>query len=190
MRTMANALSERTRETAYNSSKESNRLSIAINGISGITENVQRFKEKIIELLKVSDEVNGFGVFLPDDIDYKQTAEMLVNYCLDKDGKIITSQVKRLQEIFRAINTNFTTLSPSSLNAPDVDINRKIRDFIDKNKLMQTFLKDIGRHAPSSPKLMSQTGPKNVRIYTVGAFNYITNLFKNLTNKARKSNWL
>ena len=190
MRTMANALSERTRETAYNPSKESNRLSIAINGISGITENVQRFKEKIIELLKVSDEINGFGVFLPDDIDYKQTAEMLVNYCLDKDGKIITSQVNRLQEIFRAINTNFTTLSPSSLNAPDVDINRKIRDFIDKNKLMQTFLKDIGRHAPSSPKLMSQTGPKNVRIYTVGAFNYITNLFKNLTNRTRNSNWL
>lgn len=55
---------------------------------------------------------------------------------------------------------------------------------------MQTFLKDIGRHAPSSPKLMSQTGPKNVRIYTVGAFNYITNLFKNLTDKVRNSKWL
>lgn len=190
MRTMANALSERLRDTDYKSSKESNRLLVAINGIGGITENVQRFREKVIELLKVSDEINGFGVFLPDDIDYKQTAEMLVNYCLDRNGKIVTSQVRTLQEIFRAINNNFTTLSPASLNSPDVDINRKIRDFIDRNKLMQTFLKDIGRFAPSSPKLMSQTGPKNVRIYTIGAFNYITNLFKNLTSRVRQSNWL
>ena len=71
-----------------------------------------------------------------------------------------------------------------------MDIRRRLTQFIDKNKVMQTFLKDIGRHAPSSPKLMSQTGPKNVRIYTVGAFNYITNLFKNLTDKVRNSKWL
>ena len=41
---------------------------------------------------------------------------------------------------------------------------------------MQTFLKDIGRHAPSSPKLMSQTGPKMLEFILSGAFNYITNL--------------
>lgn len=43
---------------------------------------------------------------------------------------------------------------------------------------VQNFLKNLGKYSPRQQKSMSQNGPKNVRIYTIGAFNYISRLFK------------
>ena len=188
MRSVSATLAARIQATDFNVKDASNSILAAVKAIGGIS-NISNFKAKVIELLKTSYDVNGFGLFLPDDTDFTQTAEMIVNYC-SKDGEIVASQVRTIQNIFTEVNKAFTPLTSEQLNDPSMDIRRRLTQFIDKNKVMQTFLKDIGRHAPSSPKLMSQTGPKNVRIYTVGAFNYITNLFKNLTDKVRNSKWL
>lgn len=188
MRSMAAALSARIQTEKFDMKGTSNAILSAVKAIGGIS-NVNTFRDKVLQLLKVSYDANGFGLFLPDDIDFKQTAEMIVNYC-SKDGEIVPGQVQKVQAVFTEVNKEFTALTPEKLNDPTTDIRRRITNFIDKNKSMQVFLKDIGRHAPASPKIMSQTGPKNVRIYTVGAFNYITNLFKHLTDKVRNSNWL
>lgn len=188
MRSVSATLAARIQAKDFNVKDASNSILAAIKAIGGIS-NISNFKAKVIELLKTSYDVNGFGLFLPDDTDFTQTAEMIVNYC-SKDGEIVASQVRTIQNVFTEVNKTFTPLTSEQLNDPSMDIRRRLTQFIDKNKVMQTFLKDIGRHAPSSPKLMSQTGPKNVRIYTVGAFNYITNLFKNLTDKVRNSKWL
>lgn len=190
LRSMAATLAARIQSTDYNSKQATDTINKAIKALTGIS-NVSTFREKLIQLLQVSYDINGFGLFLPDDIDFKQTAEMLVNYCLNNDKTEIDAKaVQRMQKIFTEINSKFTALSPSVLNDPNYDIRKTITKFINDNKLMQTFLKDIGRHAPATPKIMSQTGPKNVRIYTIGAFNYITNLFKHLTGKVKRSKWL
>lgn len=109
MRSVSATLAARIQAKDFNVKDASNSILAAIKAIGGIS-NISNFKAKVIELLKTSYDVNGFGLFLPDDTDFTQTAEMIVNYC-SKDGEIVASQVRTIQNVFTEVNKAFTPLT-------------------------------------------------------------------------------
>lgn len=122
-------------------------------------------------------QVDGFGMFVEGDQELKQSVDMLMRFLVEND-RISKAQVDTLKNVLNLINTSFTNLTVKDILSEQDSIKQKVQKVIDNNVQVQNFLKNLGKYSPRQQKSMSQNGPKNVRIYTIGAFNYISRLFK------------
>lgn len=180
VRSIMQALAERSNtydETnKYNGAADKKALETAIRDLSKFTT-TQKVREKVELILKKMYQINGFGMFVEGDQDLKQSVDMLMNF-LTEDGNISKHQIATLQNVLNIVNTYFTSLSVKDILSEQDSIKQKVQKVIDNNTVVQNFLKNLGKYSPRQQKAMSQNGPKNVRIYTIGAFNYISRLFK------------
>lgn len=182
VRSIMEALADRSREydvekNKYNGSEEKKAIEKAISQLSNITIDVNKFKERLTDLLKKMYQVDGFGMFVEGDQELKQSVDMLMRFLVEND-RISKAQVDTLKNVLNLINTSFTNLTVKDILSEQDSIKQKVQKVIDNNVQVQNFLKNLGKYSPRQQKSMSQNGPKNVRIYTIGAFNYISRLFK------------
>ncbi len=171
-------------------------ISKLINALAGVKYNKGELTKRLAELLKLSYEVNGFGMLVDGDYDLSQSVDMIMSYIWDENGGVSTGQVdntalRSLISVFNIINNNVTGITGESVKNDEVSVKQRIRKIIDENVELQNFLKNISSYAPRQARMMSQNGPKGVRIYTIGAYNYITRLFQLWTKPIRGalSNW-
>lgn len=182
VRSIMEALADRSREydvekNKYNGSEEKKAIEKEISQLSNITIDVNKFKERLTDLLKKMYQVDGFGMFVEGDQELKQSVDMLMRFLVE-NGRISKAQVDTLKNVLNLINTSFTNLTVKDILSEQDSIKQKVQKVIDNNVQVQNFLKNLGKYSPRQQKSMSQNGPKNVRIYTIGAFNYISRLFK------------
>lgn len=182
VRSIMEALADRSRDydndkNKYNGSEERKAIEKAISQLSNITIDVNKFKERLTDLLKKMYQIDGFGMFVEGDQELKQSVDMLMSFLVE-NGRISKAQVDTLKNVLNIINTSFTNMTVKDILSEQDSIKQKVQKVIDNNVQVQNFLKNLGKYSPRQQKSMSQNGPKNVRIYTIGAFNYISRLFK------------
>lgn len=170
----------------YDGTKHKNAIERLIKSLSNFSEitPAQKITDRVTEILKEMYQVNGFGMFVEGDTDLKQSVDMIMSYLLD-NGRLSREQLNTFQSVLNIINNSFSALSVKDILDEQSTIKNKIQKVIDNNKNVQAFLKNLGKHSPRQQKSMSQNGPKNVRIYTIGAYNYISRLFKLWTKPHR-----
>jgi hypothetical protein len=85
-------LADRSREydvekNKYNGSEEKKAIEKAISQLSNITIDVNKFKERLTDLLKKMYQVDGFGMFVEGDQELKQSVDMLMRFLVE-NGRI------------------------------------------------------------------------------------------------------
>lgn len=202
MKSISDALASRGinygAENKYDAKQAKDAIAKAILLLKNSEVNKEATRQKVLNLLTLHYHYNGFGMFVDGDSDLKQSTDMLMSLIWDNNSNKV-NKVERdsICSVMSIVNDNFTSITPESINNDETSINSRIQKIVDENKQLQAFLKAIGKYSPRSARTMSQNGPKNVRIYTIGAYNTISRLFKlwikphfsKETNSIKNTNW-
>lgn len=91
VRSIMEALADRSREydvekNKYNGSEEKKAIEKEISQLSNITIDVNKFKERLTDLLKKMYQVDGFGMFVEGDQELKQSVDMLMRFLVEMVG--------------------------------------------------------------------------------------------------------
>lgn len=192
MSSMIEALAERSRmytgSNKYNAKENKENIEKQIKKLESYTT-IDNIRKQLELVLSEMYKVNGFGMLVEGDSNLKQSVDIIMRSITI--GGNIKNELTTLTNVLRIINENVTGLTTENILDEETSIRQRLQGIIDKNANLQNFFKNINRYMPRQPKSMSQNGPKNVRIYTIGAFNYISRLFKLWTKKHnnQETNW-
>lgn len=124
-------------------------------------------KQSVASFLAQLDTLYGIGGITGD---YIKDAEI---YLKDKTHKALN----KLIEVAKSLNlTSKTAFLNITSEKQDSSLNKKVKELFGEKGDLTNISQELSSYVPAQPQTSSQRGPGNTKIYTIGAYNFVTKM--------------